>query len=78
MEERYVLLILFLIFFGGLLLSMAIYEAVQKAIARHRRKKQYIKYLETRNAQLERRVNFYRLQSEGITAVEVESLGNVV
>lgn len=71
MEERSVLLILFLIFFGGLVLSMAIGEVAQKAIARHRRKKQYIKYLETRIKQLERRVSFYRLHSQGIEAVEV-------
>ncbi len=70
--------ILCLILFAGIFLGIGTYEAARRIILKHRRRKQYYRYLVKRNLELERRVNFYRLQSEGITAVEVESLGDAV
>ena len=71
-------LILCLSLFAGIFLGIGTYEAARRIILNRRHRKQYYRYLVKRNLELERRVNFYRLQSEGITAVEVESLGNVV
>ena len=72
MEGRNILLILCLAFFVGIMLSLAIHEAAQKVMARRRRRKAYYTYLERHNLELERKVNFYRLQAQGIGTVEVK------
>ncbi len=64
--------------FAGIFLGVTVHEVASRIISKYRRRKQYYRYLTKRNLELERKVNFYRLQSEGITVVEVKSLGNAV